>query len=238
MSGHDDRAPDEKRLRALIDTLFAAHPWHGIDPGDAADVLTAYIELVPTDAVKYELDKQSGALRIDRPQRYSSLAPMPYGFFPQTYCGASVAARGAERTGASPVHGDGDPMDVCVLTEKTLAHGGFLARVRPIGGLRMIDGEEADDKIVAVLESDLAWGHLRELADCPDAIIERLKHYFLTYKQLPGEGPRKVQIAEQYDRAEAIEMVRRSLRDYRDEFGPPEERLPLLRRLLRDSQGP
>jgi inorganic pyrophosphatase len=110
--------------------------------------------------------------------------------------------------------------------------------VRPIGGLRMIDGEEADDKIVAVLESDLAWGHLHELADCPDAIIERLKHYFLTYKQLPGEGPRKVQIAEQYDRAEAIEMVSRSLRDYRDEFGPPEERLPLLRRLLRDSQGP
>jgi inorganic pyrophosphatase len=129
-------------------------------------------------------------------------------------------------------------MDVCVLTEKTLAHGGFLARVRPIGGLRMIDGEEADDKIVAVLESDLAWGHLRELAECPDAITERLKHYFLTYKQLPGEGPRKVKIAEQYDRAEAVEMVRRSLQDYRHEFGLPEERLPLLRRLLRDAQGP
>ena len=158
---------EDTRLRALLDTLFAAHPWHGIDPGDPAGVMTAYIEIVPTDAVKYELDKQSGALRIDRPHRSSSLAPMPYGFVPQTYCGTSVAARCAERTSSGPVEGDHDPMDVCVLTEKPLEHGGFLARVRPIGGLRMIDGNEADDKIVAVLENDLAWGALRELTDCP-----------------------------------------------------------------------
>ncbi len=224
---------DETRLRALLDTLFAAHPWHGIDPGNPEQALTAYIEIVPTDAVKYELDKQSGALRIDRPHRYSSLAPMPYGFVPQTYCGTSVAARCTERTSSGPVEGDHDPMDVCVLTEKPLEHGGFLARVRPIGGLRMIDGNEADDKVVAVLENDLAWGGLHELADCPAGIVDRLKHYFLTYKQLPGEGNRKVVIAEQYDRAEAIEMVRRSQKDYRDQFGAPEDRVRLLRELLR-----
>lgn len=224
---------DDLKLRALLDTLFAAHPWHGIAPGDPAGALTAYIEIVPTDAVKYELDKQSGALRIDRPHRYSSLAPMPYGFLPQTWCGASVAARCAERTSSGPVEGDHDPMDVCVLTEKPLEHGGFLARVRPIGGLRMIDGNEADDKIIAVLENDLAWGQLRELSECPAGIIDRLKHYFLTYKQLPGEGQRKVIIAEQYDRAEAVEMVDRSLRDYRSRFGDPDARISLLRELLR-----
>lgn len=230
MAGHDD-----SRLRALFDTLFAAHPWHGIEPGEAKGPMTAYIEIVPTDAVKYELDKRSGALRIDRPQRYSSLVPMPYGFLPQTYCGARVAARCAERTGraAASLQGDHDPMDVCVLTEKTLVHGNFLAQVRPIGGLRMIDGNEADDKIVAVLENDLAYGHLRELAECPAGIVDRLKHYFLTYKQLPGEGPRKVEIAEQYDRAEAVEAIARSLADYRDEFGAPEGRLAALRGLLR-----
>ncbi|GAC1347129.1 MAG: inorganic pyrophosphatase [Myxococcales bacterium] len=228
-------AHDEKRLRELFDTLFAAHPWHGIDPGPPGGAMTAYIEIVPTDAVKYELDKRSGALRIDRPQRYSSLVPMPYGFLPQTYCGQRVAARCAERqgAGAGSIQGDHDPMDVCVLTEKTLAHGNFLAQVRPIGGLRMIDGNEADDKIVAVLEKDLAYGHLHELSDCPAGIVDRLKHYFLTYKQLPGEGPRKVQIAEQYDRAEAVEVIGRSLADYRDEFGEPEGRLAALRGLLR-----
>jgi inorganic pyrophosphatase len=236
-SGPASKAHDDKRLRDLFHTLFAAHPWHGIEPGDPADAMTAYIEIVPTDAVKYELDKASGALRIDRPQRYSSLAPMPYGFLPQTYCGESVAARSAERLAEAGrgvvLKGDGDPMDVCVLTEKPLAHGGFLARVRPIGGLRMIDGDEADDKIVAVLESDLAWGHLRELAECPRGIIDRLTHYFLTYKQLPGEGPRKVSIAEQYDRAEAVLVIGRSLADYRAEFGEPEGRLSALRDLLR-----
>lgn len=219
-------------LQKLFDTMFQAHPWHGVSPGDPADVVQAFIEIVPTDTVKYELDKPSGHLRIDRPQRFSSQPPTLYGFIPQTYCGKRVGERCSQRTGTPDMRGDGDPIDVCILTEKTVAHANFFLRARPIGGMRMIDGDEADDKIVAVLESDMAFGDLRDIADCPPGIVERLRHYFLTYKQMPGEPARTVRIAEIYDRVEAVEVIRRSLLDYREEFGAPEERIERLARLL------
>ena len=194
---------------------FQAHPWHGVSPGDdAPHTVTAYIELVPTDAVKYELDKETGILRLDRPQQFSSHCPTPYGFIPRTFCGTQVAKRAAERTSFKGIQGDGDPMDICVLTERVITSGNLLVRAVPIGGLRMIDGNEADDKIIAVLESDLAYGEIQHLAQCPRAMVDRIKHYFLTYKQIPGEGRRKVEIAEVYDRPEALEMIRRSMKDY------------------------
>jgi len=219
-------------LEKLVATMFQAHPWHGVAPGDPASVIEAYIEIVPTDTVKYELDKVSGHLRIDRPQRYSSQPPTLYGFVPQTYCGNRVGQRCSERTGTPNIRGDGDPMDVCILSEKTMAHANFFLRARPIGGLRMIDGDEADDKIVAVLESDMAYGDLRDIADAPQGLIERLRHYFLTYKQMPGEPARTVRIAEVYDRVEAVEVLRRSLDDYRETFGDPRTRATLLARLI------
>jgi inorganic pyrophosphatase len=220
-------------LDQLMRTVFQAHPWHGIEPGDPAGVINAFIEIVPTDTVKYELDKASGHLRIDRPQRYSSQPPTLYGFIPRTYCGKSIGDRAAQRTGQSALLGDNDPLDVCVLTEKSIAHGNFLLRARPIGGLRMIDGNEADDKIVAVLEKDIAFGDLHDIAECPPGLIDRLRHYFLTYKQLPGEPLRSVSIAEVYDRVEAVEVIRRSLDDYRTQFGAPAE---ALSKLLTDSR--
>ncbi|WP_224245365.1 inorganic pyrophosphatase [Hyalangium gracile] len=199
---------------------FQAHPWHGVSPGaDAPERITAYIEIVPTDAVKYELDKETGILRLDRPQQFSSQCPTPYGFIPQTYCGSNVAKRAAERTGYKDIKGDGDPMDVCVLTEKAITSGNLLVHAVPIGGFRMIDGNEADDKIIAVLESDLAYGEIQHMAQAPRAMLDRLKHYFLTYKQIPGEGKRKVEIAEVYDRPEALEVIRRSLKDYQRLYG-------------------
>jgi len=221
------KAPHE-----LLSRLLTAHPWHGIAPGDPAGSVTVYVEIVPTDTVKYELDKESGHLRVDRPQLYSSQPPSLYGFVPQTYCGDSVAARSAERSGKDKLRGDGDPMDVCVLSEKAFAHGGFLLKARPIGGLRMIDGDEADDKVVAVLDKDLGYGTIRDLPDAPKGVIDRLRHYFLSYKQIPGAGPRKVEISEVYGRDEAVEVLRRSIEDYRTTFGAPEERLQRLQKLL------
>jgi inorganic pyrophosphatase len=220
-------------LDQLLRTVFQAHPWHGIEPGDPADVVNAFIEIVPTDTVKYELDKASGHLRIDRPQRYSSQPPTLYGFIPRTYCGKSIGDRASQRTGLPALYGDHDPLDVCVLTEKSIAHGNLLLRARPIGGLRMIDGNEADDKIVAVLEKDIAFGDLHDIADAPPGLVDRLRHYFLTYKQLPGEPLRSVSIAEVYDRVEAVEVIRRSLDDYKAEFGAPAE---ALAKLLTDSR--
>jgi len=109
-------------------------------------------------------------------------------------------------------------MDICVLTEKTFAQGNFFLNARPIGGLRMIDGEQADDKIIAVLESDLAYGLIENISDCPQALVDRLKHYFLSYKQLPGDAPKKVEIVAVYDRAEALDVINRSLSHYRKEW--------------------
>lgn len=200
--------------------LFQAHPWHGVNPGtNTPGLFNAYIEIVPTDAVKYELDKTSGHLRVDRPQRFSSMCPTLYGFIPKTFCGRQVAELCELRTGITGIDGDKDPMDICVLSEKTFAHGSFFLRARPIGGLRMLDGRQADDKIIAVLEDDLAYGRIREIADVPQGLVDRLKHYFLSYKQLPAEQPKKVEITHVYDRAEALDVISRSMRDYEEEFG-------------------
>ena len=213
---------NDKELLEHLRLVFQAHPWHGISPGPGApDALTAYIEIVPTDVVKYELDKASGHLQIDRPQRFSSMCPTLYGFIPQTYCGEEVAALCQQRTAQSGIDGDGDPLDICVLTEKSFAQGNFLLRCKPIGGLRMIDGRQADDQIIAVLDSDLAFGQLEDISSCPVGLIDRLKHYFLSYKQLPGDSPRRVEIPDIYNRAEALEVIARSLRDYRTKFGHP-----------------
>ena len=194
---------------------FQAHPWHGVSAGPKApDLVSVYIEIVPTDAVKYELDKSSGHLKVDRPQRFSSMCPTLYGFIPQTFCGDEVA----QRVGRSGIEGDGDPMDICVLSEKTFAHGSFFLNARPIGGLRMLDGQQADDKIIAVLDSDLAYGELTDISEVPTGLVDRLKHYFLSYKQLPGDAPRRVEIEDVYDRAEALDVIERSMRDYKKEF--------------------
>ena len=212
--------PDEQRSPSdLFKLMFQAHPWHGVSPGsNVPEVVNAYIEIVPTDAVKYELDKASGHLHVDRPQRFSSMCPSLYGFIPQTFCGDETAKRSAEIAGLVGIRGDGDPMDICVLSEKAFAHGGFFVRARPIGGLRMIDGDQADDKILSVLEQDLAYGQMRNINDCPKGLIDRLKHYFLSYKQFPGEAPRRVEIVDVYDREEAMEVIKRSCRDYHNRF--------------------
>ena len=206
--------------------FFRPHPWHGVSMGEAApDKLTAYIEVVPTDTVKYELDKSTGFLKLDRPQKFSNVCPAPYGFVPQTFCGERVAALAAERTGRTELLGDGDPLDICVLTDRTLSHADHLLEAIPIGGLRMIDGGEADDKIVAVLEKDACYGHYKDIGDCPEAVIQRLVHYFLTYKMAPHAQSTPTEITEVYGRAEAHEVIRRSAQDYAERFASLSELL-------------
>jgi len=209
--------------------LFRAHPWHGISIGERApEEVAAYIEIVPSDTVKYELDKVSGHLMIDRPQQFSNVYPTLYGLIPQTFCGERVAAYCMEQCHRRGIRGDGDPLDVCVLAEKTITHGDVLLRVRPIGGLRMIDGNEADDKIIAVLLGDAVYGHMHEIHECPPALVTRLKHYFLTYKQDPGARDRQAEITHVYGRAEALEVIERSVADYMDRYSELAEALAEL----------
>lgn len=210
----------------LMGLLFRAHPWHGISIGEGAPaVVTAFIEIVPTDTFKYEVDKRTGYLRVDRPQRFSNVCPALYGFIPQTYCMTSVADFCMERTGRGGIVGDGDPMDVCVLSERPITHGDLHLEAVPIGGLRMIDGDEADDKIVAVLKGDAVSGHITDISECPPAVIDRLRHYFLTYKEVPGEAHPKVEITDIYGREEALEVIRRAQQDYHEHFGGLEDLL-------------
>ena len=205
--------------------LVRPHPWHGVAIGARApEVVTAYLEIVPTDTVKYEIEKASGYLRVDRPQKYSSLCPTLYGFVPQTYCAGAVAALAAASTGRANLVGDGDPLDVCVVTEKTIPRGDILVSARPIGGLRLIDHGEADDKLIAVLEGDAVFGALADLAELPAGLLDRLRHYFLTYKLAPGDEPR-VEIAEVYGRAGAHAVIDAARRDYRERFGDLERLL-------------
>jgi inorganic pyrophosphatase len=200
-------------------SLYKHHPWHGVSIGaEAPALVTCYIEMVPTDAVKYELDKTTGHLKIDRPQKYSSACPTLYGLLPQTLCGDRVAHASRDRAGRRRLVGDGDPMDVCVLSERPISHGDILLRAIPIGGLRMIDGGQADDKIIAVLKDDPAYGDWSDIYQVPPSLVDRLRHYFLTYKEVPGESRMVVEIAEVYGRRAAHDVIDRSREDYRERF--------------------
>jgi inorganic pyrophosphatase len=217
---------DDSALR-LMSLMFRAHPWHGVSIGETApEVVTAYIEIVPTDTVKYEVDKVSGFLKVDRPQRFSNFCPVYYGLVPQTFCGERVAALFSARARRPGVVGDGDPLDICVLTEKTIPHSDILLTALPIGGLSMSDGGEADDKIIAVMKDDALYGAYTDVADCPLTLIDRLQHYFLTYKHAPGATQHKVEITSVYGREEALKVIRASHADYRAKFPELESRCP------------
>ncbi|MDZ4857619.1 MAG: inorganic pyrophosphatase [Candidatus Hydrogenedentes bacterium] len=210
---------NKESISTLMSLLYRAHPWHGVPIGERApDVVTAYIEMSPTDTVKYELDKDTGLLKVDRPQRFSSTCPTLYGFVPQTYCAERSGAYCAERTGRANIIGDGDPLDICVLTEKPIRKSNVLLQAIPIGGLRMIDGNEADDKIVAVMMDDETFGEMRDIKDCPTRLIDRLRHYFLTYKQGPDATDTVCEITHVYDHTEAREVIVRGREDYLRRF--------------------
>jgi inorganic pyrophosphatase len=198
---------------------FRPHPWHGIDPGARfPDVLTCYIEIVPTDGVKYEIDKHSGFLKVDRPQRFSNFCPTLYGFVPRTYCGQVVAAC-AVPGGPHVTRGDGDPLDICVFTDRPISRGDILLEAHPIGGLRMVEAEEADDKIIAVLHDDPTYGAYTDVRDLPRPVIDRLRHYFLTYKTIPGDQKAAtISVDPVYGRDQAHTILRAARDDYRQHF--------------------
>lgn len=220
-----------QQVLQLLNHRFKPHPWHGISAGEGApELVNTFIELVPSDTIKYEVDKETGFLKVDRPQKFSSYAPAMYGFIPQTYCMEKVAAYCMKKTGRKDITGDGDPLDILVLCEREVPRGDMLVQAIPIGGLRMIDGNEADDKIISVMVNDAVYGHYRDVTNLPLLIQQRLKHYFLTYKQIPG-GEITCEITHMYGQGEAWDIIRASMDDYRAHYGDLEEELS---RLVRD----
>ncbi|OSM00202.1 putative inorganic pyrophosphatase [Magnetofaba australis IT-1] len=160
------------------------------------------------------MDKATGYLLVDRPHRSSSQPPALYGFVPRTYCGDRVRSLSPDST-----KGDGDPLDICVISERPISKSEVILNSRVVGGIQMIDHGEADDKIIAVLANDNVWGSCRDLKDVPEVMVERLRHYFHTYKMIPGEDENRVSVDVVYDADHAKKVVRASMEDYIDMYG-------------------
>ena len=191
-----------------------AHPWHGVAIGDGApEEVTVFVEIVPRDTVKYEVDKETGYLKIDRPQQYSNVVPANYGLIPQTYCSERIAGLARAKTDIQIRDGDGDPLDILVLSEHHIPRGDIILKARPIGGFCLVDDNEADDKIIAVLKGDKVFEQYREISELPKGILERFEHYFLTYKSLP-DAPNVCEIAYSYGREDSYEVIRNAIVDY------------------------
>ena len=193
-----------------------AHPWHGIplNPNSPAEV-TVFIEIVPRDTVKYEIDKETGYLKIDRPQQYSNVVPANYGFIPRTYCGEGIANLARINSAKAVSDGDRDPLDILVLSEHHIPRGDITLKATPIGGFCLIDGGEADDKIVAVLKGDKVFEQYTDINQLPQGILERFEHYFLTYKSLP-DAPNICEIAYSYGREESHKVIETAIADYHE----------------------
>ena len=193
---------------------FRPHPWHGLEVGaNSPNIVNAYIEITPFDLVKYEIDKKTGFLKVDRPQLTSSTPPSLYGFIPRTLS----AERCAKLAGLPK--GDGDPLDICVLSERPINRAEVIMEVKVVGGLLMEDGGEADDKIIAVLKDDAIWNETKSVEELPAKLVERLQHYFLTYKMKIGEKDSKVKIHKVYGAEHARKVVQASIADYNEKYG-------------------
>jgi inorganic pyrophosphatase len=190
------------------------HPWHGLEVGpNPPDLVYAFIEMTPFDHIKYEVDKTTGYLYVDRPQRTSSLTPSLYGFIPRTYSGERVKAlsQGAKC-------GDGDPLDICVVSERPINRSEIFLNAVVVGVLQFVDNREADDKIIAVLENDHIYGHVRSIEELPKIIVSRLKHYFHTYKMVE-DLETQMEFIGTFGASKAKEIVKAAIEDYNFTFG-------------------
>ena len=177
------------------------NPWHGIPPRTKDNtIVKCLIEIPKGSKVKYELDKETGMLIMDRVLFSSVMYPANYGFIPRT------------------LDGDGDPLDICVISERPIARAEVILHARVVGGLPMIDRGEADDKIIAVLETDNMWAHVNDISELPAVLVDRIYHYFSTYKIIPGQEV-EVHIDRPYGREHAEKVVTASISDYLEHFG-------------------
>ncbi len=167
--------------------------WHDISPEEITpDRFTAVIEIPKGSSCKYELDKRSGLLRLDRVLYTATHYPANYGFIPRTYAD------------------DGDPLDVLVLCAEQIFPL-TLVEVYPIGVMRMIDGGKIDDKIIAIPLSDPTYKGIRSINELPRHIFDEIMHFFTVYKQLENK---QTAVKELYDYKDAIEIVREAIESY------------------------
>lgn len=174
--------------------------WHEIAIGDKApEEFNAIIEIPKGSFNKYEIDKETGLIALDRANYSAAPYPFDYGFVPQTYWE------------------DNDPLDVIVLTTFPLSPG-ILVRVRPVAVLDMIDDGDSDMKVLAVPAADRRWDDVQDLADLNRHNLKEYEHFFQTYKMLKGK-PAPVETRGYKGRLETLEVIRKAQRLYKEKFG-------------------
>ncbi len=173
------------------------NPWHHVSPGEnTPDFVNGIIEIPQHTRAKYELDKDSGLLKLDRVIYSSMYYPANYGFIPQSYCD------------------DKDPLDILVLSQIDIVPL-CMVSAKVIGVMRMLDGGELDDKIIAVAENDMSVNHMNDISELPNHFLKELKNFFEDYKKLENKT---VEIEEFQDAKTAKEIIEKSLVDYKRLF--------------------
>jgi len=174
------------------------NPWHDVSVGtEVPEFVNAIIEIPKNTRAKYELDKESGLLKLDRVLYASMYYPANYGFIPQTYCD------------------DDDPLDILVLSSITIQPL-CLVEAKVIGVMRMVDGDEKDDKIIAVAKHDMSVNHIDNVSELPRHFFRELRNFFEDYKKLEN----KEVIVEEFQKKDvALDIVNQSIVDYEKKFG-------------------
>lgn len=174
--------------------IYPSNPWHKVKVGDRTpEVVNGIIEIPQNTRAKYELDKESGLLMMDRVLYSAMYYPANYGFIPQTYCD------------------DGDPLDIVVLSQIDIVPM-CIVSAKVIGVMRMLDGGEADDKIIAVAENDMSVNHMNDISELPEHFCKELKNFFEDYKKLENKT---VEVEEFQDAATAKQIILQSMEDYK-----------------------
>ncbi len=173
------------------------HPWHGVHFGEEApEVVTALIEIPQGSRAKYEIDKPSGLLKLDRVIYSSFYYPLNYGFIPQTY------------------GGDKDPLDILVLSSISIQPL-CLVEAKVIGVMQMVDGGEADDKIIAVCNNDMSVNHYNNIEELPTHFLNELRHFFEEYKKLENKT---VKVEEFGNKVQALQIINEAIEFYKESF--------------------
>lgn len=174
------------------------HPWHDVPVGDKSpETVNAIIEISRGSKAKYEVDKPTGLLRLDRVLHSSFYYPINYGFIPQTYAG------------------DGDPLDILVLSQIDFEPLSIVT-ANIIGVMRMIDKGE-DDKIIAVCANDISVSHIKSLEELPPHLMLEIKHFFEQYKKLEHTV---VVVDQFFDKEKAMEIIQKSKAEYQTDILP------------------
>ncbi|MFT3705864.1 MAG: inorganic diphosphatase [Agriterribacter sp.] len=178
--------------------MTVVHPWHGVEPGDNAPrIVNAVIEIPQGSRQKYEIDKPSGLLKLDRVIYSSFYYPVNYGFIPQTY------------------GDDKDPLDILVISSMSIQPL-CLVQAKVIGVMQMIDSGDADDKIIAVANNDPGVNYINNIEEMPKHFFSELRQFFEEYKKLENKT---VSVNEFQDKATALKIIEEAIRFYKENYG-------------------